>query len=464
MPYRKFLWCAPLLLLGLQAARAQSLQEALTSAYLNNPQLKADYARQRGLDEDMARAASGWKPVVTLNGQAGGGNTSLYYGYLPAPYTQKEHITPESLGLSISEPLYDGGRTQADIDRAKSAIIGGRAHSEAVETAVLSDALQGYYDLYRDRALLELSKRNVTWLEDEMKATRSRFKVKDVTITDVAQADARLAQGLAQQAAATGAVAASESGFIRTTGLNPAVLPPPPLPPDAFLPASLPETLVLVEQSPTVREAREAIHAAEADVDFAASYLRPNLSLQLSSQYSSETSQGKFKQRINEVTGNLAIPLYEGGQYYARVRQAKQMLAQREQEFDAADQQARDRAGKAWAQLTTARMRIDLLKRQVASAEAAEKNVRAEVRVGSRTVLDLLNAEQELLNSQTALLQAEHDAALGVYVVLGSVGRLNAEILGLPVHYYNPDDNYRAEASRWAGTNIPIRDKSSLDR
>jgi len=440
-------------------AKAQTLQDALVSAYLNRPQLRADHARQRALDEDVSRAAGGWKPQVTLNGQAGYGKDRLSYDYLTPPQSVKESIHPEALVLQLAQPLYDGGKTAADVDRTNFVVQGGLAHSESVEATILGDAVQSYYDLYRDQIVLDLTKKEVAALETALKSARTRYATNDVTVADVAESESRLARGIAQRVAAEGALVASRSSFLQATGLTPGTLPPPSPLPALLLPASQEEALALAIRNPTVREAEQALKAAQADVEAAASALKPTLSLQLSDQYLYETSQGHFKTQYQEALLNLQVPFYSGGVDYARVREAKNIVAQRMSEIDEARQQARDKTKRSLEQLKAARDRIDALKQQVSSAEAALAAVTKELDTHEKEVIDELNAEQELLDARISLTQAQHDEATAAYSVLSFTGRLSARALQLPVPVYDPGKYYQAESGRWFGTGIPDQDQ-----
>ena len=437
---------------------AQTLNDALVSAYMNNPQFQADHARQRALDEDVARASGGFRPSAQINGQIGRGKSDLYYDYLHPPLHTPARISPQSVGVQIVQPIYDGGKASADVARSKSNVKGGRSHSVAVEQSVLGEATQAYYDLYRDQAILEFAKTDVVWLDDEVKATSALFKKQQVTRTDVAQADARRARGVATKVNAEGAVGSSESAFVKATGLTPGILPPPPPPPVDLLPASLQEAMALALQSPSVLEADQAIESAQSDVDYVSSAVKPSLSVQLSSQYSSETSQGQFRQRQSQAVASLVIPLYNGGSDHARIREAKTILSQRKFEADDARRQAIDRVKKTWEELTSNRARIEFLKQQVKSTDIARTSIITERSVGTRTTIDQLNAEQDWLDAQIGLAQAQHDEAINTYAVLNAIGRLTARTLKLPVPLYDPNENYRKESGRWFGFGIPKED------
>jgi outer membrane protein len=377
---------------------------------------------------------------------------------LNPPESIKESINPTSYAVQLNQPIYDGGKTAADVDRAKSAVKGGLAHDEAVEESVLADAIQHYFDLYRDQDILSLSEQNIAALQNELKVVQARFNRQDATVADLQQAQTRLAQGEAQHAAAEGAVAASISSFRQTTGLQPVKLAPPPLLPVALLPATRAAAVAAALKGPSVREAEQAIKTAQDDVKGAESALKPVLSLQLLSEYQSDVSQGNFKTTYSEILGNLQIPLYMGGADYARAREAKQVVGQRKFEADEAREQAADRVTRAWEELRTVRDRIADLERQAAAANKAWHALETEVKVGYREVIDELNAEQEYFNAQITLVQARHDEAIATFSVLSWSGLLTARALRLPVMYYDPSINYKAESHRWFGTGIPDND------
>ncbi|MDR3441141.1 TolC family outer membrane protein [Telmatospirillum sp.] len=453
--------CAAALLAAIgvsHPSRAQTLEEVLVTTYLSNPQIEADRARQRSLDDDVARALGGWRPVVQATVIEGRGHDIFQYKSTKSRYSVStsthEYRSPETLLLQIQQSIYDGGRTAADVRKSRLMVESGLAQMVSVEQTVLGQAIQSYYDLCRDQQIYDLSKQNVSWIEELAKATHARYAVKDVTQTDVAQAEARLAKGLADQTSAEGALVASRSAFEVASGIVPGVLPPPPPPPRHLLPLSKDEALALAETNPDIRSVVLGEKSAEADVDYVSSGLRPNLALVGESRKLGTTDQAYDTSFNNQVTLQLTVPLYEGGVSAARTRSAKQVVGQRKLEIDLTRRKVVDQVNRTWQSVLTARSSIHALTEQVRAAEVAQHAIRAEVRVGTRTVLDLLNTEQELMDAKIALARAQHDEAVATYSVLGSVGHLTASALEIPVEGYDPSIHYEQVRNNWFGTGI----------
>ncbi|MTJ82168.1 MAG: TolC family outer membrane protein [Telmatospirillum sp.] len=453
-----------LLFAGCGAARAQTLEEVLVTTYTSNPQIEADRARQRASDDDVARALGGWRPVATLQVQHGRGHDIYQYKqtkrninplYPANPsYSVHEWRTPDNLLLQIQQAIYDGGRTSADLRHSQLAVEAGLATMVSVEQQVLGGAVQAYYDLYRDQEIAELARQNVAWLQEQANAVHARYQVKDVTQTDVAQAEARLAKGLSDQTTAEGTLEVTRSAFQAATGIVPGVLPSPPPAPVALLPTSKDEAMALAETNPDMRAAQLTAQVAEADVDYMASGLMPTLSLQATARRMNDSDQAYLGTTDHQVLLSLSIPLYEGGVSAARTRGAKQTAGQKRLEADYTRRKVTDQVNRAWQQLQSARANIRSLTEQVRAADVARTSIRAEMRVGTRTVLDQLNTEQELMDAKISLLRARHDETVASYGVLISVGHLTASALGLPVEIYDPAIHYEKVRNQWIGTGI----------
>lgn len=443
-------------------ARAQALQDALVSAYLNNPQLQADRARQRATDEDVSRAWGGLRPQVVLSGEKGRaidkivypGNVNTNY----QPITTHDARGPEFGSVQVKQEIWDGNRTLWDVSHARWAVDNGLAILQSTEQNVLGDALQSYYDLYRDEKILQIQDQYVKSLEEERKGTLARYRVKDVTQTDVAQAEARLARGIADRQQYAGNVEASRSSFLRATGLPPGHLPePPPYP--ASLPQSLEEAVGLVENNPDLMAAIYAERAAEADVGIVESGLLPDISLQAQSSHSSLGDTNLSNNYGAQVTLNVSIPLYDGGVASARTRSAKHTAGQRRLEIDLQRDKVIDSIKRDWQNLVATQARIASLKENARAANIALIGVQQEQRVGSRTIIDELNAQQEVLDTEIALSRSQHDEAIVAYSLLVACGRLTVKGLQLPVEKYDPVAHYDGVRwlpwGPWIGTDYP---------
>jgi len=434
---------------------AQTMQDALISAYQTNPQLEADRARQRAQDEDVSRAWGGFRPQVVVSGSLGRAKdhaaiptpANPVYG-IPAGRNLYDIVqNPEQEALQFKQEIWDGGRTFSDVTHSKWAVANGRAILSSTEQTVLGGVIQAYYDLYRDQKILEIQKEFVKSLEDEKKAAAARYGIKDVTRTDVAQSEARLARGLADLRQYEGNLETSRSAFILASGLIPGTLTDPPPLPKTVMPENLEEALAEVERNPDLQAAIFAEKAAEADINTAESGLLPDLSLVAVATHSAHSDYSETSLIDKQVVLQLNVPLYDGGIASARTRIAKHTFGQRRLTTDLQRIRTQDAVKRAWQNLQSNKARIVALEENERADLVALDGVQQELKVGSRTVLDELNARQEVLDAQIALLRSRHDAAVAAYALLVSVGRLNADALALPVEHYDATDHY--DSASW---------------
>lgn len=431
------------------AAHAETLAEALAAAYAGNPTVAAERAQLRATDEGLAQARSGWRPTVTATGSAG--KTSVDTG------STTTDLNPLSYGLSVDQPLYRGGRTVAESSRAKNLIFAGREELRSVEQAVLLEAASAYVDVLRDTAVLELNIKSEQVLKRELDATRDRAAVGDTTRTDVAQAEARVAGATAGRIQALGNLEITRAAYSRVIGHppeNPQL--PAPLP---GLPRSLQEALALADDNnPELIGARYVEQAARDDVRLSRGSMLPTLSLNGQVQHSEESSVAGSETDSASVIAQLRVPLYQAGGASARVRQAKQVAAQQRIRVEEASRTVRQEVTQAWEALQAARAGIAQFQIQVRANEIALSGTRQQARVGSRILLDVLNAEQELRDAQVSLVRAQRDAFVAELRLLAAVGRLTARDLALPVEYYDEKAYYNDVKGKLWGTGIGRED------
>lgn len=427
------------------AARAETLAEALSFAYANNPTLAAERAQLRATDEGLAIARSGWLPSVTATGSAG--KATLDSG------TGSNDLDPLSYGLSVDQPLYRGGQTVAESSRAKNLVLAGREQLRAVEQSVLLEAATAYVDVLRDTAVLELNIKSEQVLKRELDATRDRRSVGATTLTDVAQAEARVAGATAGRIQALGNLESTRAVYSRVIGRAPEN---PQLPARLTgLPRSLRDALAIAEQNnPDLIGARFVEKAARDDVRLSRGAMLPTLSLNGQVQHSEESSSPDTETDSTSVTAQLNVPLYQAGGASARVRQAKQVAAQQLVRVEEADRAVRQEATQAWEALDAARAGIQQFEIQVRANEIALGGTREEADAGSRILLDVLNAEQELRDAQVNLVRAQRDAFVAELRLLTAVGRLTARDLALPVEYYNDEAYYDHIKRKLWGTGV----------
>jgi outer membrane protein len=430
------------------AARADTftLNDALGLAYETNPQLDAERAGQRANDENVSQANANWRPQVSITGSYG--YEGIHGGYGPSTLP----LRPLASQLNVTEPVFRGGRTYAEIGKAKAAVRAGRAQLLNVEQSVLYDAVSAYMDVVRDEATLKLRQNNVSVLQKQLDATEEQFKVGELTRTDVSQSQARLAGAQADYVTAQGQLAVSRSNFEHIIGRPAETLESqPPLP---RLPSSQDTAIqIATNQNPALVQAREQEKEADYAVDDALGALLPQLSVNGQYQYTQGTITGFSigDQHITTLMGQVTVPIYQGGAEESAVRQAKQLRSQAQLAIADTQRQVEDATRTAWQSYITAQATIKSNKAQVAANEVAFDGVKQEQQVGSRTILDVLNAEQELLNAQVSVVVSERDSYVAAYQLLAAMGLLTAKNLALHVKLYDPLENYNDNASRWFG-------------
>jgi outer membrane protein len=439
------------LALGLSnVAHADSLADAMAAAYQNNPTLLGQRSNLRATDETVAQAISGWRPTIQVQASRAYQKSPSYISQITGGAGGAQTLYPERSNISINQPIFRGFRTYNGVKQANSQVMAGRANLQSVEQQVFLQTVQAYVDVIRDLAVLELDTNNVAVLQRQLEATQDQFRVGEITRTDVAQAEARLSLSQSTRIAAQAAVTASRASYRAVVGDMPGSLDPvPPLPP-------LPETedsalSVALDSNPTLQAAIYTEDASRRGIAVAKGSLLPSIDLNASRQDSRGTFQPGVTSYTDSVTAQITIPLYQSGSEYSRVRQAKEQNSQNRLQIVAARRTVTQNVSDAWNNLRSTRSVIDSSKEAVRANEIALDGVRQEAAVGSRTTLDVLNAEQELLDSRTTLVRAEHDEYVAAYQLLSAIGQLTAERLALPVDYYDPKENYDRTKGKWIG-------------
>lgn len=446
---RFLLTCSILATGGLVAgsASAESLEDALIKAYQSNPTLEAGRASLRSTDEEISSALSNWRPSVSLSGSAGvRDNETKVNGS-----TTDNSLTPYTVGLDVTQPLYRGGRTTAETERAEARIKAARASLRSTEQDVMLQVATAYFNVLRDTAVVELNQNNVRVLERQLEATRDRFEVGEVTRTDVSQAEARLAGAKANLISAQGALANTGAQYERLVGNPPRNLEiPNPL---AGLPTSISDVLSIAQgQHPEVLQAVYTEEAAQSDIRLREGSLYPEVNLSAGVERTHEAQTEDSTSDTADIVASVSIPLYQRGAVFSNVRSAKQTAGQARIQIDEARRAVIENATSAWETLVTARASIESQQAQVSSAEVALDGVQREASVGSRTVLDVLDQEQELLQARVDLVGSRRDAAVAEFQVKAAMGALNAQVLGLPVEVYDTESNYNKVKDQWWGT------------
>jgi outer membrane protein len=432
---------------------AETLRQALASAYSANPRLDAERARLRATDEEVPRALSGYRPRIT--GSADGG---LSRAETKPDSASAGEARPWGYSLTVSQSIFNGFRTGNAVGEAEAQVRAGREQLREVESQVLLDAATAFADVVRDGEVLRFREANVAALSRVLQATEARQTAREVTRTDVAQARSRLARALAQQDLASGNLKASRATYTRAVGHPPAGLVAPS-PPKKQLPRALEEALAIADrESPGVVGALYREAADRHGVARIRGELMPEVRLE--ANYGTRHGQlgGIDEQQAASVTGRLSMPLYEGGETHARVRQAKHRHVARLQEIEQARQEAQASVTQAWARYQATRGQLRANRMAAEAARLALEGVREEERGGQRTVLDILNAEQEHLDAQVQVVSARRDLVVAAYTLLAQMGRLTATEMELADPAYDAEANYLAVRNRWFGLDITRAD------
>jgi outer membrane protein len=446
---------------GCTTAAADTLEWALVQAYQNNPSLNAQRASLRAVDENVPQALSGYRPKLSVTANAGANYTNAVSAFPlatggPINTIQfAQDFASRGVAATGSYTLYNGYQTANRTRQAESQVEGARETLRVTEQQVLLDAATAYMNLLRDQAILDLNRRNVEVLTEQLKQTRDRFNVGEVTRTDVAQAESRLAAGRSALLNAQSNYVTSQANYRRVIGVDAGRLAPG-TPVDRLSPHVLAKAITQGEaQSPSVLAAAYGVDIATLAVKISESALYPNLTLNASAGAALNPAFEVNKQTQAAIVGTLTVPIYQGGSEYSAIRQSKETLGQQRLNLDVTRDQARATVVQSWGELDAARAEIEATTAQVNAAEIALNGVREEARVGQRTTLDVLNAQQELVNARVALVTAQHDRVVASYTLLAAVGGLSMPRLGLNVLIYDPMVHYQQVRDAWVGVRNP---------
>lgn len=432
---------------------AETLREALAATYSNNPQLDAERARLRATDEGVAQANSAFRPTVTGNGSVGFERLQT-----KPSSTSAGNTYPKTWGVTVNQPIFRGFRSINGVNVAEANVRAGRETLRQTEQVVLIGAVSAYMDVIRDQAILKLRENNQRVLADTLRSTKLQFAVGEVTQTDVAQAEASLSAAVSAIELAKANLKSSMAAYERFVGRAPGrLVEPRGL--GNMLPKSLQSAISIAQQeSPSVVAALYQEQGARWNVDLIRGELLPTVSVQGSYQESFDASRQLDESSTTTVTGQVSVPLYEGGAVYSRVREAKHRHVATLQEIQRAKSEAQANATAAWSQVVAARAQLVSDKAAVESNRVALFGVREEEKVGQRTKLDVLNAEQALLNAQVSLVSTKRNLIVNDYTLLQAIGRLNMQELAAVPEVYDPEVHYSEVRRKWWGLDITHAD------
>jgi outer membrane protein len=423
-------------------ARADAFQDALASAYKTNPRIKAQRRTAEQSNERVSQAIGGFRPTISATYQRGKQQTSF-------DGSDKETNNLDNRTLSLEQPIFLGGRNFHNFDASKDRAKANWAGVIAIEQEVLLDSAIAYMDVVQNYALIELSENNVSVLEQQLAASQDRFSVGDVTRTDVAQSQARLAQAKADMIEAKGTFEVSLAEFERVMAFRPQNLPlplPQHIPP---LPKTIAEGIEqALANNPNIKASSFSRKAAQSDVGIATSTLLPQISLQgRISRQDGAGVLGNSEFNSDQLLLNVDIPLYQNGSEYSQRREAELTAKQREHELKDTQDSIREALVQAWESHEAALATIIAQEEQVEAAEIALDGVRQENQYGSRTVLEVLDAEQELFVARVNLVRANRSRYVSLYSLLAVLGELTTEKLSLNVDRYDPKEHY--DSVKW---------------
>ncbi|MEM9329754.1 MAG: TolC family outer membrane protein [Pseudomonadota bacterium] len=440
-----------LFLLGSGAAYGETINSALVSAYNNNPTLNAQRAATRVVDEGVAIAKSGYRPTVTGNANIGL-SRSVISG---RPGGNTVNLAPGQFGVVINQTLWDSLLTQNNVNAAKAGV---RAQQEALrnsEQNILFNGASAYLDVVRDRAILNFQRRNLEFLQEQVRSEQARFEVGEATRTDVAQARASRAAAEAQVSLALANLRSSEAVYRQIIGNQPSNLSPVKGV-ARLLPKSIDGAMKIAEREhPAIKSTEHLVDQAIFNVKAAESGLLPSVGLQGSATRSFDQTTTTGVTDNLSVTATLTVPIYQAGRQSAIVRQNKETLGQTRIQVDESVDNVRAAVVSAFSQFEGARAGVVANEEQVRAAQLALEGAVEERKVGQRTTLDVLDTQTQVINAQISLTNSTRDLKVAGYAILSAVGRLNPKFIGLQVAIYDPQDHLDEVEDKWFGLRIP---------
>ena len=440
--------------LAAPAVQAESLPEAMAKAYQSNPQLNAERARQRATDENVPQALAGYRPQIVASLSAG---LQAVRNLLPDNTVQSATLKPWTIGVTVTQTLFNGFKTANSVRVAELQVSSGREALRNVGQGILLDAVTAYTNVLANQTLVDAQRANVAFLQETLGITQKRLNAGDVTPTDTAQAEARLSRGRADLNAAEVNLAISQAIYTQVIGNAPTLLRPAETV-DRLLPRSRDDaTNLAFREHPAVMAAGFDVDVASTTIRVAESSLMPTITLQGSASRSkqSDSTLGTFGTDQAAVTGLLTQPIYDGGTAASQTRQAKEVTAQSRLVLDQVRNQSRTAAVGAWVANEGAKIAVAASESEVRAATVALQGVQKEAAGGQRTTVDVLNSQQDLISAKARLIGAQRDRVIASYTLLSAIGRLDVKTLNLNTPDYLPEVHYHQVRDAWHGLRTP---------
>jgi len=435
-------------LVAIQSAHAENLRGALTKAYTNNSSLNSDRASVRIYDEDVAIAKSGYRPYINGFGSYSRGRSA----------TTTRYTTAGSIGIQLSQKIFDGFVTKNSVAAAKTQAQAQREYLRNSEQNLLFSTVEAYADVYAARRIAAYRAENLAALEEQVRSDKAKLDVGDGTRTDLAQSEAQRSQAISQLSQARADVKSKEATYRRIVGETAGTLEPPPA--SGGLPKTLDQGFfIAAAEHPAILSAKYAVDAASYNVKTKEGALLPSIDATASTSYTDiyngYSGPNSGQGRANSIGLTLSVPVYQGGSLSAQVRQSKEQLGQAEIQVDSIRDQVREQLISAWSQLEGSRSATYAYRDSVSAAKIALEGRVQENIVGQATTLDVLNSRSALIDAEVGLVNAEHDLIVAGYAVKVALGSMGAAALGLPVHIYDPKEHYNAVRNKVIGVYTP---------
>jgi outer membrane protein len=436
------------------AAQAEALPEALAKAYQSNPQLNAERARQRATDENVPQALAGYRPQIIASLSGG---LQAVRNLLPDNTVQSATLKPWTIGVTVTQTLFNGFKTANSVRVAELQVQSGREALRNVGQGVLLDAVTAYTNVLANQSLVEAQRSNVAFLRETLDITQKRLNAGDVTPTDTSQAEARLSRGLSDLNTAEVNLAISQATYTQVIGNPPAQLRPAETV-DRYLPRNREEAIELAFKGhPAVIAAGFDVDVASTTIRIAEGSLLPTITLQGSASHASQTDStlGTFRTDQASILGQMTAPIYDGGTAASQTRQAKELEAQSRLVLDQVRNQSRTAAIGAWVANEGAKVAVTASESEVRAATVALAGVRKEAAGGQRTTVDVLNSQADLISAKARLIGAQRDRVIASYTLLSAIGRLDVKTLALNTPDYLPEVHYHQVRDAWHGLRTP---------
>lgn len=439
-------------------ASATTIFEALSETYKSNPTLQAQRAYLRSVDENVAIARSGYRPSIALTaGYSQASGSTENPGGNPLLDDADTDGSTTSYGATLSQPIFNGFQTVNAVKKADSSVKAEQNNLYSVEQTVFLDAATAYMDVLQNQAIVKLQMNNEKLLKKRLDETIQRFNVGEVTRTDVSQARARHAQAVSDRISSEGTLAASKAVYKEVIGSEPEDLTEPK-DISGMLPKSMDEAMnYALENNYSIKTAQHSFDAANYNVSYNTGALLPSVSLDASAmnvENDMDANEAKIKNNSVEVGVNMTVPLYEAGKNRAEIRQSKYLKWQSQEKLLETERSVKSLVSSAWEYMVSNDSKIKSIKEQVKANEIALDGVQKEEALGNRTILDVLDAYQELLNSNVEEVKARRNYYVSSLNLLLAMGKLTAADLKLDVDLYDADKYYQDTKGKWFSISV----------